>query len=436
MERAARGGAVGACEFIAIAFALAIAAPAWGNELLPPEKDEERAIRQTLTDIEKNHPEKAAEARKTLEGLDKPSTTAARQLRNRRERGARRIVNGIHTVRHSAVAAVLSGNDPSKASPRCTGTLVGCNQVLTAAHCISKDPSPDEYMVFFPSLGFYAIKSVSWPKDEYKFPYADLALLTLEKAVEGISPIRVNTSASPIKGSVATIVGYGRTGGNRYDYGIKREGSVKFGQCKGTYAERKLLCWDYDADVAEYATESNTCNADSGGGVFMFDREGFRKVQRVVGVVSGGIKQTNCVKADHSYNTDVYLWREWLEQAVGQGGLSNDTCGAGKIDAPENLRSALATLSAAKPEAKFTISIPPNTASFRVAMNGEVDREKKNDFDLVLTDVSNTKVCSQSGPGQYAFCQVANPESGNWSIAVRRKKGAGEAQVTVTLVPQ
>ena len=270
-----------------------------------------------------------------LEALDQPaSSSQGRQLRNRRERGARRIVNGVQTIRHSAVAAVLRGSDPSTATAWCTGTLVACDKVLTAAHCISDNPAPKGYLAFFPTLGFFEVKNITWLKDDYRFPYADLAMLALGKSVEGIAPISLNTAASPIYGSVGTIVGYGRTGGKKHDYGVKREGSVKFGPCQDSYADKKLLCWDFDADINVAAQDSNTCNADSGGGVFMMDKEGQRSIQRVVGVVSGG-RDRDCVKGDHSYNTDVFRWREWLEKAA-DGKLSSETCGATAIDVSKN----------------------------------------------------------------------------------------------------
>ena len=102
------------------------------------------------------------------------------------------------------------------------------------------------------------MKNITWLKDDYRFPYADLAMLALGKSVEGIAPISLNTAASPIYGSVATIVGYGRTGGKKHDYGVKREGSVKFGPCQDSYADKKLLCWDFDADINVATRETRT----------------------------------------------------------------------------------------------------------------------------------------------------------------------------------
>ena len=429
---------VGIAAHYLVAASVISVGPAAADPLQTPQQSEEAALRQELERIAKEDPQRAADALKTLEALDHPaSSPQGRPLRNRRERGARRIVNGIQTIRHSAVAAVLRGSDASTATAWCTGTLVGCDKILTAAHCIEEDPTPTGYLAYFPTLGFFQVKNIAWLKDDYRFPYADLAILTLDKSVEGIAPISLNSAASPINGSIGSIVGYGRTGGKKQDYGIKREGSVKFGACKGDYTDQKLLCWDFDSDINVSPQDSNTCNADSGGGVFMLDRVGQQSVQRVVGVVSGGLDDSDCVKGDHSYNTDVFQWREWLATAA-EGQLSAQTCGGTNIDLPSNLRSALVTLGPERPEAIFELAVPPSTGSLRVAMNGEDDGSGKNDFDLVLFEgrASAQPACAQAGGGQFAFCEVPRPASGPWRVTLRRKKGAGAAQLAVTIVPE
>lgn len=413
----------------------ALSADANADTLLPPDQSEEIALRAELERVAREPSDNAEAARKSLEALNEPATSAhGRQTRNRRERGARRIVNGIQTVRHSAVAALLKGDAPGSAGLVCTGTLVGCNKVLTAAHCINKDPDPKKYFVFFQLLGFVKVKRIDWQPNAYKESYADIAMLTLEKSVEGIAPIGINTSATPINGAVATIVGFGRSGGNRFDYGIKREGSVKFSKCTGAYTDKRLLCWDFDADVKLKAGDSNTCNADSGGGIFMPDKVNNRIVQRVVGVVAGG-RDENCVKNDHSYNTDVFAWRDWLEK-VGEGQFSDKVCGASEpVDTAANVRTAVVTLDASKTETTFEIEVPESTRSLGVAMNGEDDGTWRNDFDLVVyRDTHRLEaLCTRSERGQFAFCELKPLPSARLAITVRRKIGSGIAQLAIRM---
>ncbi len=86
----------------------------------------------------------------------------------------------------------------------------------------------------------------------------------------------------------------------------------------------------------------------------MLDKEGQRSVQRVVGVVSGGLDR-DCVKGDHSYNTDVFQWRDWLAKSVDG---KAETCGATNIDVPKNLKSALVLLGTRKTRGKLCASSP------------------------------------------------------------------------------
>lgn len=426
-----------AAQALACAF-IAHSRPATADALQTPEQSEEAALREELQRIIKDDPEKAAAARKMLEALDEPASSPhGRELRNRRQKSTKRIVNGLFTSSHSAVAAILKGGNPEAAKATCTGTLVSCDKVLTAAHCVANNPTPANYHVFFQNLGFFNVTAINWLSKEYAFPYADLAILTLEKPVQGIAPISVNAIASPINGSMATIVGYGRTGGAREDYGIKRDGSVKFARCTMEYANKKLLCWNFDADINTTPGVSNTCNADSGGGVFMPDKEGQRTVERVVGVVSGG-RDIDCVKGDRSYNTDVFQWREWIAKEIDTASYLS-VCGGGPaVDGPENIRNKLVTISSAQPEAVYEISVPEGTASLRVAMNGEDSGKHANDFDLLLfkgaKGSTDKAACTRAGTGQFAYCEIPNPASGQWTVAVRQKKGEGYAQITATLL--
>lgn len=431
------------CNLLALALSLVVApvfhGAALAQAVLSAKQQEEADLRAELQRIVKEDPAHAAEAQKALGALDQPETSSdGRQARNRRERGARRIVNGLPSRSHPAVGALVKGETPQAAGAWCTGTLVGCDKFLTAAHCIADDPSPASYLVFFQELGFFQVKDVQWAKDKYKFPYFDLAMLTLARPVEGIAPMAINMSVKPLNNSTATIVGFGRTGGSRLDYGIKREGSIKTAACPDNLANLQLLCWNFDADVTSSGSAQNTCNVDSGGGVFMRDNDGPRVVEKVFGVVSGGT-DSDCMKRDLSYNVDVFQYRDWIA-AVGEGRLSSAMCGR-PLWETASLGPARTTLklNADTPEASVTIEAPEGVTALRVAMNAEDNGKGKNQFQFTAfsgDSASPENACKDNGSGQFAFCAIDKPKNGSWTITVTRKKGEGEVQITTLFVGQ
>lgn len=429
MKRSPANLAVLTVSFLVLAGCLSTASAQTGS----PPKDDEIYVREELQRVIGQEPEKAAEAQKVLDILNLPeSSREGRRARNRRERGVRRIVNGIPSHSYPAVGALLEGSDPRTARAWCTGTLVGCDKFLTAAHCIADNPSPGSYLVFFQELGFVRVKAIRWEKDKHKFPYFDLAMLTLEKPVDGVAPMPINKSVKPLNGSTATIAGFGRTGGRHFDYGIKREGTIKTAACPVHYASSQVLCWRFDADFIFGTSAQNTCHADSGGGVFMRDNEGRGVVEKLFGVVSGGT-DNNCMKDDLAYNSDVFQYRDWIETA-GEGRLSSAMCGAPLWkDEAQQPEHTILRLDAGKPEATLSFEVLPGAGALRISMNGEDDGSWKSEFAFVVNRGAATgeDMCKGTGSGrQFAFCAVEKPEPGTWIIRVMRKKGEGEVQIT------
>jgi hypothetical protein len=418
---------------------IALATFAFADDASSPKQEEEAELRLELQRIIKEDPEHGADAQKALDALDQPEDSrAGRQARNRRELGIRRIVNGIASRRYPAIGALLQGNDPRQARAACTGTLVGCDKFLTAAHCIKNKPTPGAYLVYFPELGFFRIKAIAWEQYKYDTPIFDLAMLTLAMPVEGIAPLPVNANVKAPSHYLATIVGFGRTGGAREDYGIKREGSVMTKACPVAYAEKKVFCWSFDADVRSKKSASNTCNADSGGGILMRDRDGSRIVEKVFGVVTGG-EVEDCMKHDLSYNVDVSEYREWIERA-GDGRLTSSMCGAPLLKAANGqITRQTLRLGDKMPKASVTFRVADGARELRVAMNYSNNIEGENAFDFAAYTEADTRhakdMCSGSGSGaQFAFCKLDYPAAGAWTIEVMRKKGAGDVQITALSV--
>ena len=362
------------------------------------------------------------------------STVSARSLQPR-------IVNGVSTTAHPSVGALLSGSSPATAWLRCSGTLVGCRTFLTAAHCVcdrggaacqpgaSAAPDPRRFFVFLQHAGMVAVESIA-VHPAYDFPIADVAVVRLAAPVTAIRPSRLNVVATPGPGTPGTIVGFGRQGGSVDDYGLKREGAVTLAPCASVPAD-SLLCWAFTAPLGMPGTNSNTCEGDSGGPLFVDLGSG----PVLAGVTSGGVASA-CLPPDESYDADLFRYRNWIASESGSD-LGQPACGTGTHVGDPGLEvvAFAGALDAAVPAATFAFAIPADLAALRVTLNGD-DRA---DFDLYLRHDSPPSTtafdCKDDGASQFAACLLQAPAGGVWHALVQRYAGSGAFQLTATLLP-
>jgi hypothetical protein len=351
-----------------------------------------------------------------------------------------KIVNGLLTSGFPTAGAFLKRDADGSFSSWCTGTLIGCRTFLTARHCVESDEQPgsaaqpgelDGYRVYLQHGGVFDVSAIATHPD-YDFPLADLAVVTLATGVDGITPTALNRSAPIANATPATIVGFGRSGGTRTDYGLKRTGAVLTAACRDTAS--KLLCWNYDTAGAP-GTASNTCNADSGGPLFADDASSTPVRTVLAGVTSGGTR-ADCLRRDHSYDVDVHEFADWIDQQT-QDPLAPASCGNLPQWGADGVvtRSGSGLLDANKVQARHTLTVPAGGAKLRFAMNAE-DSNGAIDFDLFVRRGSEPTAtqadCRQTDASQYAFCEFANPQPGVWHLLVKRKKGAGIYQLVAT----
>ena len=355
------------------------------------------------------------------------------------EKTVARIVNGVFDSAQPSTGALLWGANPDTAYSICSGTLIGCETFLTAAHCVcggtglsctgAGAPDPGDYSIFLQHAGFFGVSSIRFRSD-YDFPVADIAVLKLSAPVTGIPPTAINTTATPSPGTPGLIVGFGRSGGAASDYGLKRSGSVSVTTCPVGISNSTSVCWRFQDPVGPAGEDSNTCNGDSGGPLFV----DFGSGPVVAGVTSGGTSE-NCLPTDNSYDANVYFYRTWIE-AEGGPDLENDTCGdLAQVGTPAaKVFSAVGDLSVVSPQATHTFPVSDATVALRVTMNAEDDGS--GNFDLYVKAGSPPTTsdfdCRRNGRGQLALCEFPSPVGGDWYILVVRLLGSGSYQVTAT----
>lgn len=350
-----------------------------------------------------------------------------------------RIVNGVFTSAYPSVGALLAPGSATTGGLLCSGTLIGCQTFLTAAHCVcdftgadcqsgAHAPNPANYIVFFQHAGFFTVNSIS-VRTDFNFPVGDVAVLKLSTPVTGIAPTPIDVTAQPAFGSAATIVGFGRDAGAS-DYGLKRAGSVTMAPCISGISDATSVCWDFANPLGPPGSDADTCNGDSGGPLFA----SFQCGDTVAGTTSGGTSAT-CLPTDHSYDANTFTYHAYIAAQAGAD-LANASCGAmpqaGEAGAP--IVAATGALSSGTPQAVHSFTVPAGTTRLRVALNASEDGGA--DFDLYVKQGSAPTTssfdCKADGANQYGFCQFTSPAAGTWYVLVNRFQGSGAYQVTAT----
>ena len=163
-----------------------------------------------------------------------------------------------------------------------SGSLIGNNWVLTAAHVVDQATALNFSINGHSYNASRWIANPGWDPNNLLNGY-DLGLVQLSSAVKGITPATLYTGTSEI-GSTATIVGYGMTGTGNTG-AIKYDGKKRAGQnvidtlYAGSGADARLLLTDFDnpKNIRDSSMGSNKpldlegmiASGDSGGGLFI-----------------------------------------------------------------------------------------------------------------------------------------------------------------------
>ncbi|MEA2599637.1 MAG: hypothetical protein QOF89_629 [Acidobacteriota bacterium] len=355
-----------------------------------------------------------------------------------------KIVNGSLDFLHPTVGLLVTNDG------LCSATLIGCQTVLTAAHCICTLPSgvtldgticrarsdlldPSRKSFFLQHAGSFAVASVEVNPAFLSEIQGDEAILRLASPVPNIAPTPIDTVAKPAAGTAGEIVGFGTTQGGLRDFGLKRRGAVTIAACSGAAAGH--VCWDFRSPIGLPGTSSNTCSGDSGGP--LFTPEGGRQV--VSGVTSFG--NANCLPNDNSHDADVFRDSAWIQSQAGAD-LAATACGAGPQvgSAGTAVLGASGTLSLVHPQDAYTLEVPAGTAQLRISANSSsLGRSGLALYARQGAPASPTAFdCKDDLHGALPYCEIHDPAPGTWHLLLTGGvSGSGGAyQLTATLIAQ
>jgi hypothetical protein len=353
----------------------------------------------------------------------------------RAQRLTPRIVNGVVTSNYPTVGWVAQLDDLGNRIAGCSGTLIGCQTFLTAAHCLCPNGdqascllpgplSPSNLSVFLQSGGFFSVASTAISPDFLDTGLlGDIAVVKLLDPVTGIPPTRINATAEPLRGSSGMIVGYGGVGGSpnpATGVGIKRAGKVVTSGCSSQIPGDFFLCSSFDLPIGPPGQDSDTCFGDSGGPLFI----DFGSGDTVAAVTSGGADRT-CSPPDLSWSTDVFRYHAFVENAAGPD-LVRTSCGS------------IPQLGASSNGALYSFTIPPETTVLRVTLNGDLSGPSgPNNFDLYVRHgdqpTPSAFDCADTSLDSLGACTFDRPMPGTWYARVQEVAGAGAFQVTTTI---
>jgi secreted trypsin-like serine protease len=227
------------------------------------------------------------------------------------------IVNGERTWDFEQAGALMAYDDQHGGSVFCTGTLIHEYWLVTAAHCLAAADDYDRYgmdVLFVIGDNVFSEngiddydKAVSWeihPDYDDRQLQHDIGVMELETGFDYIEPMPLGTEVPSTLWSEDELqyVGWGVTGDNREDSGVKRTVSIPY--------------YDYDEQFVysiDPAGERNLCSGDSGGPALRLMEDGSYALIGVNSFVFGVFSEETACEGGGSGATRIDSNLEWVE---------------------------------------------------------------------------------------------------------------------------
>ncbi|CAH1400957.1 unnamed protein product [Nezara viridula] len=245
------------------------------------------------------------------------------------KRNTGRIIGG-KVVRKNEYPWVVSLNEG------CGGSLITHWHVLTAAHCTYGMSSSDLTV----TVGSHYQVGINWHSKTYKVAQIiqhkgyrdedssvadDIAVLVTQKKINFdnyVSPVCLPNRKINLVGEYIKVIGWGLTKNNEVLGLANRLREVDLQVIDPNVCRKSWSLLKQNIQICTYTSKKDSCRGDSGGPLVYLDPESNRYTQ--VALVSYGDKE--CASLKPAVNTDVYAYRNWINDAVKSTHPEENTC--------------------------------------------------------------------------------------------------------------
>jgi secreted trypsin-like serine protease len=198
----------------------------------------------------------------------------------------------------------------------CTGTFISKNIILTAAHCVSTDPS--DVAIHFSNSIFESdvnlklnpLKILIHP--DYVQGKNDLALIQIKNDQNiSISPVSIASDSDLKRKSGFTLFGYGV---NRIGDTENSNDDLGAGNLRQLKISSQYISQRESKFIIDQSHGFGACHGDSGGPAFLTNSENKYVLAGVASGVRQSANQADC--AGQSQYTDVSKFQTWILQSI------------------------------------------------------------------------------------------------------------------------